>query len=187
MLDRSWTLLDSRQIAQYPILRLREDRYRFEPTGAESCFIVCDTADWALIIATTADGQLVLVRQYRHGVQEVVLEVPGGVLDHGESPEDAARRELREETGYEAGRVRYLGKMLPNPAINNARLHVVLAEDCRWAGAPQFDPFEQIDVVLRPVADVPRMIAAGEIAHALVIASFALWDSVRRGEQGEQH
>jgi 8-oxo-dGTP pyrophosphatase MutT (NUDIX family) len=181
MPHRSWTLLDSCQIAQYPILRLREDRYRFEPTGAESRFIVCDTADWALVIPTTSDGRLILIRQYRHGVQEVVLEVPGGVLDQGESPEEAARRELREETGYEAGRVRYLGKMLPNPAINNARLHVVVAEDCRWAGAPQLDPFEQIEVVLRPIQDVPAMIRGGEIAHALVIASFAFLESVQPG------
>ncbi len=181
MPDRSWTLLDSRQIAQYPILRLREDRYRFEPTGAESNFVVCDTADWALIIATTTEGELILIRQYRHGVQEVVLEVPGGVLDHDESPEEAARRELREETGYEAGRVRYLGKMLPNPAINSARMHVLLAEDCRWAGPPQFDAFEQIELVLRPFEDVPKMIADGEIVHALVIASFALLRSVQRG------
>lgn len=181
MPHQSWTLLDTRQIAQYPVLRLREDRYRFEPTGAESCFVVCDSADWALIIPTTADGQLILIRQYRHGVRDVVLEVPGGVLDSGELPEDAARRELREETGYEPGRTRYLGKMLPNPAINNARLHVVLAEDCRWVGVPQLDPFEQIEVVLRPLAEVPAMIRSGEINHALVIASFALLESVQDG------
>ncbi|NLY02798.1 MAG: NUDIX hydrolase [Rhodopirellula sp.] len=178
MPDRSWTLLDSRQIAQYPILRLREDRYRFEPSGAESRFIVCDTADWALIIATTLEGELILIRQYRHGVRQVVLEVPGGVLDAGESPEEAAGRELREETGYEAGRIRYVGKMLPNPAINSARLHVVRAEDCRRVGPPQFDSFEQIEVVLRPLDAVPRMISSGEIDHALVIASFALLKAV---------
>ena len=181
MPHQSWTLLERRQIAQYPILRLQEDRYRFEPTGAESCFVVCDSADWALIIPTTPEGQVILIRQFRHGVRDVVLEVPGGVLDVGESPEEAARRELREETGYEPGRTRYVGQMLPNPAINNARLHVVVAEDCRWAGTPQLDAFEQIEVVLRPRQEVPAMIRSGEINHALVIAAFALLESVPRG------
>jgi len=179
MLDRSWTLLDSRRIAEYPILHVREDRYRFEPTGAESRFVVCDSLDWVLVIATTDEGQLVLVRQYRHGVRGVVLEVPGGVLDAGESPEAAAARELREETGFMPDRVRYVGKMLPNPAINSAHLHVVVAEGCRRVGEPHPDPFEQIEVTLHPLAEVPAMIRRGEINHALVIAAFALADALK--------
>jgi ADP-ribose pyrophosphatase len=174
MPDRSWTLLSSRQLAEYKILRLREDRYRFEPTGAEADFVVCDSRDWGLVIPVTVDGQVVLVRQYRHGVRAVVLETPGGVLDAGETPEEGAARELREETGYEPDRIRVVGKMLPNPALNNAQVHVLLAEGCRRVGEPQPDPFELIEVVLRPLADVPAMIAAGEICHGLVIAAFAL-------------
>lgn len=174
MPDRSWTLLDSRCIAEYPILQVREDRYRFEPTGGESRFVVCDSLDWALVIATTDDGQLILIRQYRHGVQKVVLEIPGGVLDAGESPEAAAARELREETGFAAERVRYVGKMLPNPAINSAHLHVVVAEGCRRVGEQQPDAFEEIEVVLCPMAEISAMVRRGAIDHALVIASFAL-------------
>lgn len=174
MANPSWTLLDSRRIAEYPILHIREDRYRFEPTGAESRFVVCDSLDWALVIATTEEGQIVLVRQYRHGVRDDVLEVPGGVLDPGETPEMAAVRELREETGYVPERVRYLGHMLPNPAINSARLHIVVAEGCRATASRDLDPFEQIEVVLRPRDEVPAMIRRQEINHALVIAAFAL-------------
>ena len=174
MPDQSWTLLSSRQVADYRILRVREDRYRFEPTQAEGNFVVCDTRDWALVIPVTPDGQVVLVRQYRHGVRQVVLEVPGGVLDDGESPEASAARELREETGYAAETIRLVGKMFPNPAINNAHSHVLLAEGCRLAGGQSLDPFERIDVLLRPVADIPVMIATGEIRHGLVIAAFAL-------------
>jgi ADP-ribose pyrophosphatase len=174
MPHRSWTLLSSRALAEYKILRLREDRYRFEPTGAEADFIVCDSCDWGLVIPLTADGQVVLVRQYRHGVREVILEVPGGVLDPGESPEQAAARELREETGYEAERIRTVGKMLPNAALNNAWVHVLVADGCRRVGEPQPDPFEQIEVLLRPLSDIPAMIASGEMCHGLMIAAFAL-------------
>jgi 8-oxo-dGTP pyrophosphatase MutT (NUDIX family) len=174
MPDQSWTLLSSRQIGDYRILRLREDRYRFEPTQQEGNFVVCDSRDWALVIAVTPDAQVVLVRQYRHGIRQVVLEVPGGVLDEGETPEASAARELREETGYAAESIRLVGKMFPNPAINNAEVHVLLAEGCRLAGGQDLDPFERIDVLLRPLADVPAMIATGEINHGLVIAAFAM-------------
>jgi ADP-ribose pyrophosphatase len=178
MPDQSWTLLSTRQIADYRILRLREDRYRFEPTQREADFVVCDSRDWALVIPVTADGQVVLIRQYRHGVRQVVLEVPGGVLDDGESPAAGAARELREETGYAAESIRLVGKMFPNPALNNAHVHVLLAEDCCKTGAPQPDPFERIDVVLRPLAEIPAMIATGEIRHGLVIAAFALAEMI---------
>lgn len=179
MPERSWTLLNSRTISDYKILRLREDQYRFEPTGAESPFAICESADWVLVIAVTADEQVVLIRQFRHGVRQVVLEIPGGVLDPGESPEVAAARELREETGYVAQNIRYIGRMMPNPAINTAWQHVVLAEGCRQSAVQKFDPFEQIEVELHPLAGVSQMIRDGRIVHALVIASFALWQSVQ--------
>jgi 8-oxo-dGTP pyrophosphatase MutT (NUDIX family) len=174
MPDRSWKYLSSREIADFRVLRIRQDRYLFQPTQKEGEFVICDSTDWAMVIPITVDGQVVLIRQYRHGVREVVLEIPGGLLDHGESPEEAAIRELREETGYECDSIRMLSRLLPNPSINNATLHVVVAEGCRPIARQDLDPLEQIEVVLRPLAEIPAIIASGELCHAQVIAAFTL-------------
>jgi len=178
MPDKSWTLLGSRTVAEYKFIRVREDHYRFEPTGAEAPFVVCDSSDWALVIALTDDRQVVLVRQYRHGVRRVVLEIPGGVIDAQESAQQAALRELREETGFTARHARPVGTMIPNPALNTASCHVVLAEGCRRTDPPKLDPFEKIEVLLRPMESIPELIRGGQIRHALVIAAFALLDAL---------
>lgn len=169
-----WTLLSSREIAQYRIVRLREDRYRIWPSQAEADFLVCESPDWVIVLPFTNDGQLVFIRQYRHGVRQDVLEVPGGIIDGAETPEQAAGRELLEETGFAATSLRYLGRLLPNPALNSASCHVVLAEGCYRAGAQTPDTFESIEVLLRPATSVPEMIRSGELCHAQVIAGFAL-------------
>jgi len=182
MPHNSWTLLDSRNIADFEVVRIREDRYRFEPTGAEAPFVVCDSADWVLVVALTSDEDIILVRQYRHGVQKVVLEVPGGMVDGDESPERAAMRELREETGFTSERVHLLGTMMPNPAINNAYCHVVLAEHCHRTCEPSPDPLEKFEVLLRPLDQASEMIKTGEICHALVIAAFALMKVAPKSE-----
>jgi ADP-ribose pyrophosphatase len=177
MLQQSWTLLGSRYVAEYRVLRVREDRYRFEPSGVEADFVVCDSADWALVVPLTPDDQVVFVRQFRHGVRAVVLEIPGGLIDAGETPEAAAVRELREETGYTAERVHLAGGLIPNPALNNATCHVVLAEGCRPGGNTAFDPLERIDIELRPLQAVPEMIRRGELRHAQAVACFALLEA----------
>jgi ADP-ribose pyrophosphatase len=183
MPQNSWTLLGSRQIADYRVLRFREDRYRFEPTGAEANFAVCETADWAFVIPVTADGQVVFIRQYRHGARQVLLELPGGLMDGEEPPELTAARELREETGYEAERLRLLGRLLPNPGLNNASCYVFLAEGCRVKGKPDLDPLERIEVVLKPLGGVWEMIRTGELCHAQAIAAFALMEAAKGGSR----
>ncbi len=174
MPDRSWTLLGSRDLSDHRIFRVREDRYRLEPAGAERDFVVLDSPDWVNVVALTDDGRVVLIRQYRHGIQRVTLEIPGGMVDAGESPQAAAVRELQEETGYVAGRVKFLGRVSPNPAIQNNSCHSFLAEDCRLTASPRPDPFERIEVLTRPLDEIPGMIHREEISHALVVVAFAL-------------
>jgi len=173
MPHRSWTYLGSQPVSDERIFRLRHDRYRFEPTGVERDFVVIDSSSWVNVVPLTDDGRIVLIRQYRHGIQSVTLEIPGGVIDRGERPEEAAVRELREETGYTARRIRFLGRVLPNPAIQNNWCYLYAAEGCRKTTDTEPDPFEVIEVEERPLADVPGLVERGEIAHCMVISAFA--------------
>ncbi len=173
MPNRNWTFLHSHDVTDHHIFRLRHDLYRFEPSGQERDFIVIDTVSWVNVVPVTKEGNVVLIRQFRHGIRDVTMEIPGGMMDEGEKPEAAAERELREETGYIAERIRLLARVLPNPAVQNTYLYLDVAERCRNTGETQFDAFECIDVLERPLAAIPAMIRDGEIAHSMVITAFA--------------
>ena len=135
-------------------------------------FYVVTAPDWINVIPVTDDDRVILVRQYRFGIEGSTLEIPGGMCDEGEAPADAARRELREETGYDAGELELLGSVHPNPAIQNNRCHSFLAPGVRRVGAPDPDADEAIEVVEVPLSEIPGLIAGGKITHALVIAAF---------------
>lgn len=142
----------------------------------EAEYLRLELADWVNVVAVTEDRQLVLVRQHRWGVQASSLEVPGGGIDPNERPEDAARRELREETGYGGGTLRSLGWTWPNPALQNNRIHLFAIEGCRLLGPPELDPGEQdLTVELHPVERVKALVAEGAVRHSLVVLALGLW------------
>lgn len=172
MVHKAWTLLESRAFSDHHVFRIRHDRYRFEPTGREGSFTVLESRDWVNVIPLTDDGQVILIRQYRHGIRAATLEIPGGIMDPGESPEAAAVRELREETGYVAREIRSLGKVRPNPAIQNNFQHCYVARGCLPTSTPQLDPFEFVEIVPTPMSAVPELIRREEISNALVIVAF---------------
>ncbi len=174
MSKSDWQLLRSRSLQNFRVVSLREDTYQFKPTGMERGYAVCDSADWVLVIPVTAEDDIVFVRQFRHGRGEVILEIPGGIMDPGETPVETACRELREETGYVPQHVQMFGPLLPNPALNTAMIHVALATGCVQQFSPSPEPYEDILVEKRPRTDVKRMMADGELQHALCIAAFAI-------------
>lgn len=168
-----WTKLDSELLRDFRIFRARRDTRRSPRTGEAHSFYVLEAADWVNIIPVTPQGSVVFVHQFRHGTERVTLEVPGGMVDAADdSPAASAQREMREETGYEAAEIVYLGSVEPNPAFLDNRCHSYLALNARQVAPPSFDGAEDIAVEEIPLADVPQLISNGRITHALVVAAF---------------
>jgi 8-oxo-dGTP pyrophosphatase MutT (NUDIX family) len=165
---KPWTFLSRSEFAKTRIYRILVERWRSPRTALEHDFSVIDSADWVNVLALDQAGAVVLIRQFRFGTRAFTLEVAGGMIDADEAPEHAAARELREETGYRAGRIVSLGAVEPNPAILNNRLHMFAAEGCVREGELTLDAGEDIEVVTLPLAQVVEMLERGELSHALV-------------------
>jgi ADP-ribose pyrophosphatase len=141
--------------------------------GAVRDAFTFECPDWVSVVPVTNDGRFVFVRQYRHGIDQTTLEVPGGIIENGQLPADAAVRELREETGYGDGTLVALGMTHPNPALQNNSHHMFLARDVRRLGEPEFDVGEHCEVVLLSEHEVRVLAAEGKITHALVLLALA--------------
>ncbi|HEX4845366.1 MAG TPA: NUDIX hydrolase [Geothrix sp.] len=135
--------------------------------------------DWVNVVAFTREGDLLVVEQFRHGIDAPTLEIPGGGCDPGEAPEVSARRELREETGFSSDHWVALGSCTPNPATQNNRCHSFLALDCRPVGALELDSAEELQVWACAWPEWQTRMRRGEIHHALVLSAFqllSLWE-----------
>lgn len=141
-----------------------------------SDFFTLQAPDWINVIATTTEGEVVLVNQYRHGIGQASLEIPGGVIDaEDDDPLTAAKRELLEETGFRTSGKNWhsLGHISSNPALFNNYCHVFFAEACTRAGTQQLDMHEDIEVRLLPPQAFSKAVLEGQIHHALAVAAVA--------------
>ncbi len=175
-----WRRGEARSLARTRILDLQAVPFTHPRRGVTRDFVVVDAPDWVNVLAHTVDDRLVLVRQFRYGIDDFSLEIPGGVIEPGEDPVAAGVRELTEETGYVGESARLLARVHPNPAFMSNRCHLVLVENCRLAAPPAWDADEEIAVSAPPVAEVFARARAGEITHSLVLDALFFFEPIWR-------
>ena len=180
-MSRAWPRTSRRTVHEARVFDLVAEKHVSPRTRETLEALVLESSDWCNVIAVTEADELVMVRQFRFGSQQVELEIPGGIVDAGEEPLASVQRELLEETGYRSTRWTSLGSVAPNPAIHRNRLHTFLAEGCVHVAEQEFDPFEDIATELLPRAQADALIANGTISHALVVVAFLKWSLHRAG------
>ena len=168
-----WKTLESRVVYATRIFDVHHHRRHHQSRGQHD-FFVLKVPDWINIIPLTDKEDVVMVRQFRHGIEDFTLEIPGGMLDPEDpDPKSAARREMQEESGYDSEDIIELGKVHPNPAIQGNYCYSFLARGVHPGPKLEMDTTEETEVVLVPLSSIKHLIASGQITHALVIAAFS--------------
>ena len=159
-----------------PVFDVHRFRATSPRTRRDGDYYVVNCPDWVNIVATTSDERIVMIRQYRHGLDDITLEIPGGMVDSDDrEPADAAIRELREETGYHATHCVPVGCVAPNPALQSNRCYTFFAPEVQKRSAQALDGGEDIEVVLMSLTEVNKALASGIICHALVVSALLMY------------
>lgn len=176
---RAWQVLTDISLISQRWLEVREQRVRLANGHEIDCFHLIQGPSWAGVLCLTADQQVVLVRQYRHGLGGASLELPAGVIEPSEAPLDAAHRELREETGFATDDLSPLFIVAPEPARNTTLAHFFFARGAARIAELALDSSEELEVVLVSVPELFELIDQGQIVHAAHIGAILL--AGRRG------
>lgn len=166
------TKLESQQIFSGKILNVRLDRVLL-PNGKESTREVVGHPGAVAVVPVTTDGRVILVRQFRYPVGEILLEIPAGKLDGGENPDDCARRELEEETGFVAGSLEKLTSFFTAPGFTNEIIHLYIARDLVQA-AQKLDGDEFIDVEYYSRQQLKELVASNAIKDAKTLVGLLM-------------
>jgi ADP-ribose pyrophosphatase len=182
-----WERISSQVSHEYSVFRTRHERTLSPTDGSEHGFDLIDSPEAVTVIAFDEAGDLVMVEQFRHGTRDVVLEFPGGIRDPGEAPVASGTRELREETGYEAGTAEYLGLITLNPAWQNTSIHLVRVWNARRVGEKDLDEAEDTCVRLVSVEELLARARSGRFNSSVAVAALALhlWSDSQSGPEPE--
>ncbi|MBR4323187.1 NUDIX hydrolase [Treponema sp.] len=167
--ELEWTAKEKKELLKTVVLTVNEIDSE-GPGGRKGKYIVMDAPDWVIVVPVLGENFL-MVRQWRHGNNSLSIEFPGGVINKGESPEEAAIRETEEETGYKAGKLTYLGSANPNPALMSNRVHFFAAEDLQGSGIQHLDEDECVEYMQIPQKEVYEKIGSQEYPHALMMSA----------------
>ena len=173
MKDKAWSQVGTERGPSLHVARVRYDTLVNPRNEHEMRVTVLEMPAWVNVVAFNEARELILVRQFRFGTSAFSLEIPGGVVDPGEEPLAAGRRELREETGYTAERWSLLGSVEPNPAFQNNRCWHYLAEDARPTHPLEMDSGEDLEVERMPFEQIAAAVHDGRLEHSLVISALA--------------
>ncbi len=168
---KPWQVLDSKLLIDERWLQLREDRVRLDNGHEIERFHVIHGPDWASVLCVTDASEVILVRQYRHGIAGPSLELPAGVIEPNETPEEAARRELVEETGYESNDWVSIQTVSTEPARHTTRAHFFCARGARPTRRPAPEDTEVLELVKVPLAELSGLALGGNILHGVHVGA----------------
>ena len=179
---RNWEILNRELVNDYRLLQVQKKRVRSPRTGTVSDVLALQMPAWVLILPLTRKEEVVMVRQYRHGTEQICLELPGGLVDpNDKSPEVAAQRELLEETGYRVSSLDLIGDCYPQPAVLTNQCFFFVGREAERVRKPSLDEGEDIEIIGVPLKSIPDLIIKKEITHGMVLlAFFFLW--MNRGQ-----
>lgn len=174
MAEGAWERLGGEQLLETPYFNLRSDRLRLPDGSVKDPYYVLERPDAAIIFPITEDGEVVLVRQYRPPIERLELGLPAGLVEPGEKPEAAARRELLEETGYGGGEWEPLGSLASSPSLKDNWAYLFLARGVEETAPPDPDEHETIEVVRVPLDEIFGLVSSGEIVSSSGVAAVML-------------
>ena len=162
-----WKVLESKTLFSEPWFTVRKDICQLPNGKKHEAYYILEYPDWATAFALTLDNKVVMVRQYRHGLGEISVELPGGVIDKGETAEQAIRRELKEETGYAFDSVEEIGMVAPNPATSTNYMHMFIAKGGKKVAGQNLDATEDVEVLIVSIDELKKMLRENKIVQSL--------------------
>lgn len=170
-MNLSWKILDETTVIKDSWIDMRASTCQLPGGMVIAPFYVNHLPDFAVVVAVTPEHRVIMVRQYRHGVEKVLLELPAGCIEAGEDPKDGAARELLEETGYKAGSLEFLFKIAPNASNCTSYAQCYLARNVFPAAAQNLDETEALEVVELEGEEVKRLLREGGVEQAVHVAA----------------
>ncbi len=165
-----WKILESEYLFNEPWLTIRKEKCELPNGKIMPAYYTLEYPSWVSALALTKDNKVVMVKQYRHGLGVISTELPGGVVDKGETPEVAIARELKEETGYVFESYELIGKICANPATTNNYMHMFIARGGEKVAEQSLDETEDVETVIYDIDEVKQLVKENKIVQSLHVS-----------------